>query len=62
MIGDAPTVCSCNRFEICALQMFDKDDDNDNDNESYLTEAGALPQSQSSPCSTIPLPQSGVSS
>jgi len=40
----------------------DNDDDDDDDNESDLTEAGALPQSHSSPCSTIPLPQSGVSS
>jgi len=36
------------------------DDDDDDDNDSALTEAGALPQSQSSSCSTIPLPQSGV--
>jgi len=34
----------------------------DADDESDLTEAGALPQSHSSPCSTIPLPQSAVSS
>ena len=40
----------------------DNDDDDDDDNESDLTEAGALPQSHSSPCSTIPLPQSAVSS
>jgi len=32
----------------------------DDDNESRLTETEALPQSQSSPCSTIPLPQCGV--
>ena len=38
------------------------DDDDDDDDESDLTEAGALPQSHSSPCSTIPLPQSAVSS
>ena len=38
----------------------DDDDDDDDDNESGLTEAGALPQSHSSPWSTIPFPQSGV--
>jgi len=40
----------------------DVDDDDDDNDESYLTEAGALPQSHTSPCSTIPLPQSAVSS
>jgi len=36
------------------------DDDSDDDVKSNLTEAGALPQSHSSPWSTMPLPQSGV--
>jgi len=40
----------------------DDDDDNDDKNDSVLTDDGALPQSQSSPSSTIPLPQSAVSS
>jgi len=51
-------------FEYCMcipVNLY-TDDDDDDDDESDLTEAGALPQSHSSPCSTIPLPQSGVSS